>query len=84
VAKNRRKPVRDSRCRSWTRPGVCETATSKTDFARSTPICVVFMWTPPPFLASQGRDGYWHVGAVWGRSPSHHLQLPARTFKRKG
>src|SRR6266566_6040278 len=31
-------------------------ATSKTDFARSTPICVVFMWTPSPFCGLRGRS----------------------------
>jgi hypothetical protein len=26
-------------------------------------------------VACQGRECCWHVGAVWGRSPSHHLKL---------
>src|SRR5690606_27073152 len=54
-AKNGRSAARLSRCRSPTRPGQSETATSKTDFARSTAI-VVLLPTDSSFQGACADD----------------------------
>ena len=56
--------LRDRRWLSCTLPGLRDTATSNIDFAKSTAICVLFIRTPPPFLAFGGR--LWLV-ARWCR-----------------
>jgi hypothetical protein len=47
--------ARDRRWRSSTRPGTVDTATSKTDLARSTPICILGMGLLLRLVALWGR-----------------------------
>jgi hypothetical protein len=71
------KATRDSRWRVRTWPGTGERAISKTDLARSTPICRLDIGSSSgvwPFRAVE-------IAARWchsGRSPSHHLLLTVR------
>jgi hypothetical protein len=65
AAKKDANAARESRRRSCTRPGTLDTATSKTDLARSTPICIFDMRLLPRLLALWGR---FLVLARWCRS----------------
>ena len=57
---------RDNLCCSSIRPGDRETATWKTDFARSTATCSIVHRAPPPHVAFGAVDLFWHTGAGVG------------------
>jgi hypothetical protein len=76
--------VRERRRGSRTRPGTGDTATSKTDLASSTPICILGKGTPPPV---GGLSGPCVLLARWCRLgdesiPSHGPAERVR-FQRK-